>query len=379
MSGDLQGTITSDASQALAALRKIRGELDGIAAATDKVNRKTADYQKQVKVGAKAGFKATGQGALGRDVFEGLGAGGWGGRLAVGIGVVGFAWTALSKVMEANVERTRQAITAERELQRARAEGVKTKEAQGRAGLAQGEGRRKAIALGGPDAQEAINTLVQSGDLSEGEAVKTVETVFGRLGPGRSGSGEKRDDPRNQARRDRIMAFASAFAQGGFSPTDFATEAMTRPQAFDSDDSALRFSRRYYAAQTGRRGDSVDQGLSAMIQMTEASRLLKESTKANQVDAQRQGIERTRAQEGWGVQAARGDLARANDPEGEARRAWWVGMQEQIDMLNRMSEAQGKFVEFLKNITDGQGGFGTQGMRLGNAAAGALIPSSTGN
>lgn len=380
--GDLQANITGRDNGASAAIDQSTKAMERLENQTRKTTKQAKDLQREIKDGFKqsgaAVAKAGGPiGSIGGRVLGGAGMDGNIGRAAVGFGLASLAFSALNKVIEVGVSKTRLLIAATQDLTAARDKGEKVKDDQAKAGATQRDDIARLQGLLGTS-----KGYVKSGDYAKSTSANDLVANLNRQGFSTAdasaglvaafqGTAHIADYDQRQAARANVVNEAGNLASLGLGKLpDLIQQLLDGGGTNDAGVVSRRAARMYSEFSGGFANPDKDYaGATRSIGrnpfISAADKMQVFAGKA-QINERAQTTER-------GVSVATADFVAALNPVLDAQRNANRLAQMQIDELQKLGDAQGAFMGLIANLTTGEGSFKTQAIRRGNAQANAVF------
>lgn len=247
-------------------------------------------------------------------------------RLAVGIGLVTFAYKALAAVEAANIDRLQQQIEYEDKLNDIRKAGLDIRKSAAREGLSSADKERALLAKPGDVARR--NAL--AGEFGIDDATNAVLRAR-KVGKGRSG--------------DIALQIATALARTGAFSLEEALAEIEQTKVRPTDRNASLVTRRLYRERTG--GDFGTDGQEAASRI--ANDPLQRTVAGIRPFENRSYFEKQQHAIDQGTTSAQAELAKLRNPEAVLMADAFRESQKKLDELGRLAAMESALTKIVAN------------------------------
>lgn len=358
---EVQGKITTDATQALAAYDALTAKQIRLNRAVEAGNRAAKDYQKTVSKNFRDAGQAAGRagGAVGTAGSQILGSAGMDsafGRLGVAVGIVAFGFRALSSVVDSRIAREREVIEQTRKLGDALEGASKQAGKQGLSAVPLAQQIRALEATGGSakGAEELANRI----------GVPIEDAVKGLLEIRRNA--RTLEEVRGAEREASILAMSgrTSFAEGAAGVLKKGTQRSLLNQGPGEAGASFLRSR-------GEQASAAELTVTSPMFLRKSS-LAPQLDRINELRNRQDMMGLGAIESGEAGQALNEELIRMLNPSSIALGEWNKGVQQNIDMLKQLAKYEAPLIAAFRNLAmlfGGQGSFEQQARRAQNVAA----------
>jgi hypothetical protein len=340
MGDNISSTVTSNMGPALRAVQALKAKFAELGVVIRNAGNQANTLAKKVitagnigKAGQSLSKAGGAAGGFGSNVLGSFGISGTFGRIAVAAGLAAVAARTFLAVQEANLDRTRKTIDAEKQLGDARERGRKEIEKQARAGEAQAPLIRKVFGIGGEGAVNLVDSVTKGGlvnqqDASEGILLALKE--FDRQDVG------------------QVVNLANELVAVGGNFTEVIKEFSKGPKDIAGIyGSQTRVARDLLGANTSTDYE-VEKLLQRRLRASASNRYLESTRNATGIRSQEAGIERDRATT-ESVGLAKTDLAKARDPVSASLVELNITQSQQLQAMERMVASQNQLYVWFQS------------------------------
>lgn len=358
---DLTSQATMQLGQTLAQMRALRGEINANTEALKRYNdiarRTQSNEMKNLGRAVKDGGPL---GSFSDKIIKGGDMGGVFGRIAVAITAASMALRVYNAVVDANLERVRMVIQAQREMQKVTEDTRKAIDGMARKGEAQLPGFTKLAAAGGQAAIDDAEMVSSTGTATNDQANRGVAAIYNRFG--------------NTKRSRNGVDIAMRGAMGGLDFEEVAQELTKYNASIDRPEVADRMLGQMLQRQTNRVGNPATLWQERMRNVDASGFIGRAREQAGErsvvAAAERDALMRTAP--------GQADAAEAKSPGTKILLETYKVQQEQLAAQQKIADAQPAIAAALANLGMLLGGEGSETqklLRMRNAQAeGAGIP-----